>query len=80
MRAWGKYPSEEAFEIQQRWLTAVSVLPVELLAVNCEVCGGGPHPVRVVTGTNAEVEQMPSGDGSSRPVCMIGLGCQEQWK
>lgn len=53
LRAWGKYPSEEAFEIQQRLLTAVSVLlSLELLAVNCEVCGGGPHPVRVVTGTN----------------------------
>lgn len=79
MRAWGKYPSEEAFEIEQRLLTAVSVLlSVELLAVNCEVCGGGPRPVCVVTGTNVQVERVPSGGGSSRPVCMPGLGCQEQ--
>lgn len=76
---WGKYPSEEAFGIQQRLLTAVSILTVEILAVNCEVVVGEPHPVCVVTGTNIQAEQMPSGDGSSRPVCVIGLGCQEQW-
>lgn len=69
LRVWGKYPPEEAFEIQQR-----------ILAVNCEVSGGGPHPVGIVIGTSIQVEQMPSGEGGSRAVRKIGLGCQEQWK
>lgn len=81
MRTWGKRPSEEAFERQQRLLTAAGVLlSVGFLALSCEGCGGGPHRGRVVTGAKVQAEQMPSGDGSSRRVCVVGLGCQEQWK
>lgn len=46
--------------------------------MNCEVCGGGPHSVHVITRTNSQVEQMPSRGGDSRLVCFVGLGCREQ--